>query len=401
MTPNNTDMFSRFIVDLFDERKSQGIPTAFQSFFGDPAYSETFFSEDEATFDQDIIRANGRPLAPGISRGQSSSIVGGTKNFTEEEYTNTTRLWPLIEQEGNQNSHQMLMRLPGETKGSGKSRIERNRTRAINKSGDMFRSMARTQELWAATSILQGKQPTRLGNTITTLEFDWKRNSTHTAAATVPWDNASSVPLDDLDGMADLIESDAYAMPNFVGLDDDTMAAFIRHAETKDFADNRRYDDMVRVGEKNPVPSEFSRQTAAGWVGQVSITTPRGRKLWLFTSKGRYTDANGDLQRYMTDATVFMLDTRARFDVGFGPRDQFAMTAPEKAWAQELLGFNMDAIVSQSVPNLSNVTIPQAFYFDVYPMGTNRKAVTLRSQIAPVYQTTQTDAIAVLTDTLT
>ena len=74
-TPNATDQYSRFMVSLFDEREVQGIPTAFQAFFGGNAGSRTVFESNAGTIEIDILRANGERLAATVHRGQSSDTV--------------------------------------------------------------------------------------------------------------------------------------------------------------------------------------------------------------------------------------------------------------------------------------------------------------------------------------
>ena len=58
-TPNATDPFSRFMAEVFDDRKLISVSTGFQAFFGRPETgAETIISPDSNAVDIDIIRGN-------------------------------------------------------------------------------------------------------------------------------------------------------------------------------------------------------------------------------------------------------------------------------------------------------------------------------------------------------
>jgi hypothetical protein len=395
MTPNATDQYTRFMVGMFDEREVQNIPTAFQSFFGGNASSRTVFEEDAGTIEIDILRANGERLAPTVHRGQASTPVD-TENNTDEEFTNFVRKWPLIEKESHINSDQLLKRLAGENPFSGRTKMDRNRQLAKNLHFDDVRKTIRTMEFLAMQSILTGTQPAKIGTSNPSLIYDFRRKSTHNVNVVNPWNGGSAAINDDLDDACELIEADAYSTPKFCGIGDDAMAALIRDDEIQTVADNRRFE-LIQVSTKNPVPPEFERFIKAGWIARGLLKTLRGRNLWLFNNNQRYTNSAGVSTRYMPSDKAFILDTDARMDRYFGPRDGFDPTAQDVAMGQEYFGFSINTPPMPSNVQAPGIIDPRMFYFDFY-RGKGNKTITLRSQSAPIYPTTQTDAIVVLSN---
>jgi len=161
-----SDQFTRFMVELFDEREVQASPQAFLSFFGKPGgVDRTVFNEDSESVEIDILRANGEKLAALVHRGQSSSAINRSKNITDQEFTNQTRKYPLIEKEENINSTQLIKRLAGEDPFSQQKRLDRNRLLARDLNMESVRQSVRTMEFLARESILTGKQPAILNTT--------------------------------------------------------------------------------------------------------------------------------------------------------------------------------------------------------------------------------------------
>jgi len=393
-TPNATDQYTRFMVSLFDEREVQGIPKAFQSFFGKGGADQTVFEEDAGTVEIDIVRANGEQLASLVNRGQSSDTISRQKNTTDEVFTNQVRKWPLIEEESNINSTQLLKRMAGENPFSGRPRMDRNRNLAMKLHFDQIRKTCRTMEFLAAQSILTGKMPALLGTTNDDLIYDFKRKTAHTVTVDNAWDSGSQTILKDIDSACELIEANAYMTPNFMAIGDDAMAALIDDSDVQTVADNRRFE-LIEVSSMNPVPSEYMRFVNAGWIPRGRLKTPGGRILWLFNNNQRYTNTSGVSTRYMPSDQAFILDINARFDKYFGPRDSFDLTPDEIAWMRNMFGFNLDAGMMPSNVAEAGIVDPRSFYFDAYrPDG--RKTVVMRSQSAPIFPTTQTDAIVVL-----
>ena len=396
-TPNAVDFYTRFQVDLFDERDVQATPRGFQAFFGNPeAGGVTHFSEDEGTVEIDILRANRERLAAMVHRGQVSDDVSRQKNVTDEKYTNIVRVYPLIEEEGNINSTQLLKRIAGDNPYARRSQLDRNRELARNIHNDHIRKSVRTFEYLASQSILTGEMPAIIGTSNASLLYDFYRKATHTYNVSNKWASGSQTILADIDGALDLIREDAHMRADFMAVGGDVMTAFLADSVVKEQADNRRFE-LIEVN-SNPVPPRFNKLVEAGWNARGRLMTPKGRTVWMFTNDDIYTDSSGTTQNFMPVDKVFFIPVAARMDRYFGPRDRLPVTPSEAAWYNEMFGFNMLAPpVPSNVDTAMGIVVPQAFYHDAY-MPDGKKTIILRTQSAPIYATTQTDAIVVLGD---
>lgn len=399
-TPNPVDIYSRFMVEVFDERAAFPAPRAFQSLFGNPnSASVTHFSVDEETVDIDIIKANGERLAATVHRGQSSNATD-SKNMTDYQFTNITRKWPLIEEVGNINSTQLLKRLPGDNPYAIRTQMDRNRALALDIHTDKVRKSIRTWEFFARESILTGKHPAIIGTTNNALIYDFYRLPSHTVGVPLPWDTGSPDILKDIDDACTLSEIDSGRTPDFMAFGGDAMRAFIKDTTVKALSDIKNYE-LIRVGENFQPPSQFSRYTANGWTAIAKLITPQGRQLWIFTNTKTFTNNAGTTENWMPLDKAILLNSSARFDRYFGPRDRMPVTPSEMQWYMQMFGFPMNAPpMPPEVGDLGAVILPQAFYFDAY-MPDAKKTTVIRTQSAPIFPTTETDAVVILEDLIT
>lgn len=395
-TPNATDFYSRFMVEMFDERDVQATPRAFQSLFGNPAGgSRTVFSEDQGTIEIDILRANGERLAATVHRGQSSDDVSRQKNVTDQNYTNIVRKYPLIEEEGNINSTQLLQRIAGDNPYDRRSQLDRNRELARNIHFDHIRKSIRTFEYLASQSILTGQMPAIIGTSNTDLLYDFYRLSAHNITVSNKWDSGSQDILTDIDGGLDKIRENAYMHGDFLAIGGGAMKAFIADTVVQTLADNRRFE-LIQVSLNNPVPPRFARLVEAGWISYGRLRTPKGREVWIFTNDDLYTDSSGSTQNYMPLDKAILLPVNIRLDRYFGPKDRMPVTPSESAWYNEMFGFNMLApLMPANVETTNGIIQPAAFYHDAY-MPEGKKTIVMRTQSAPIFATTQTDGIVIL-----
>jgi len=399
-TPNPVDFYSRYFVEMFDQRDVQASPFPFQSFFGNSAAGgRTHFSTDEGTVDIDIIKANGERLAAMVHRGQSSNPTD-VKNVTDYEFSSITRKWPLIEISGNINSTQLLKRLPGDNPYQQRRALDRNRKLARDIHNDHIRKANRTAEFCARESILTAKMPAIIGTTNNALIYDFYRLPSHTIGVAIPWDNTSADILLNIDDACDLGRKDAFRKLDFMALGGDAMRALIKDTTVQALADNTRFE-LIRISLDFPAPPRFARYVQAGWTAFGRLRTPKGREIWIFTNDDVYTDSAGDTQNYMPLDKAILLSSQARFDRYFGPRDRMPITQSEAMWYQEFFGFSMTAPpMPPNVTTEGGIILPEAFYFDGY-MPKDAKTAVLRTQYAPIFATTETDAIVVLEDLIT
>jgi Phage major capsid protein E len=397
-SPLLMDEYSRFMVDVFDERQLISVSTVFQSFFGRPENgSRTLFSPDAAAVDIDIIRGNER-LAALIPRGVNARMLD-KPDTTAQRFTNISRVYPLVEEEGNIDSNQLLFRRAGENPFDQNTRLTRMRGHALDIHQESIRRTVRLFEYLAAQSVLTGKMPAIMGTTDANKQYDFLRPGTHIITVATEWDKALSTPLADVDTACGLIRTDGHAMADMMILGSQAMDAFVNHATVKALADNLRFE-LIEVG-RNPVPPSFQRFVEAGAIPRGRLRTPRGYELWLFTYLDVYTDASGDPQPYMPVDEVLIASSTARCDRYFGPGESLPNVPARDALYQELFGFSPSVPqIPALIKNAGAIVSPLMFYCDAY-VSENWKRVTCRTQSAPIFATTQTDAFVTLNGLIT
>lgn len=403
-TPNNQDLFSRFMVSAFDEKKIIGVPTAFQSFFGRPETgSETVFSSDSATVDIDIIRGNER-LAALIPRGSVGRSMGSAqKNLRSEQMSSFSRKYPLVEEEGDISSDILTNRIAGENPYSKVTRMDRLRSHALKIHHESVRRTVRLNEYLAGQSLLTGKQPTILGTANTDLIYDFRRNATHTVTVGTAWAGGAADILGDIDAMCNKIRANGHVMPDGCLLGATAMKSLLSDATVKAMADNRRFeliqfgqgkgDDMFQMG----YGTKFAHLIAGGFIPRGIIKTPAGFELVLFTYVDVYTASNGTATKYVPDLTCFIFSSSARADRYFGPPENLPMIPMREALYRDYFGFDPSAPpMPPNIKSASGVIVPASFYCDSY-VSQDWKRLTIRTQTAPIFATTQTDAFGTIT----
>ena len=398
LSPVAMDPFSRFFAEAFDEKSVISVPTAFQCFFGRPEAngSKTIWSTDALTVDIDIIRAAGETHAALVHRGTDSRRLGtDKKSINVEKYTSESRVYPLIEEEGEIAASKLMFRNAGENPYSTDTRQQRMRDRAMKIYEEATRRIMRAREVLAAESILTGKQSAIFGTADTTLQYDFKRTSGMNWTVGVDWTTVTTDILADIDTACDLVRKNGFIRPNFLGLGSTAMASFIKNTDVQANADNRRFE-LIQVSTNNPVPPKYNKFVEAGWIPRGRLRTPSGYELWIFTNIEYYTDLSAAQVKYLPNTKAIVASVDARMDRYLGPPERLPMTPSDVSEFVELFGFNPAG--GPSVPRImdgANQFVSEHFYYDVYK-ATNQKALTCRVQHAPIFATTQTDAISVI-----
>ena len=401
-SPVAVDSFSRFMVEMFDEKDIISVPTAFQAFFGNPASGgQTIFSNNSLDVDIDIIRGNEKTSAL-IPRGMVSRPLGSLqKNLNVEKYTSFSRKYPLAEEEGDINANQILQRVAGESPYEDKDRQSRMRILALKIHLESIRRIIRMDERLASQSILDGKQDAIIGTTNTDLQYDFKRAAANFITPSQTWNSGTQTIMADIDGACTICRANGKQNPNFMGLGTSAMNAFIVDATAgapAKLADNRRFE-LLEVTTGNPVPPEFSRFVEAGWIPRGRLRTPGGHVLWMFTNLDVYDTDAGVSTPFMPVDEAIICTVKARCDRYFGPPEVLPMVGQRIELYQSLFGFNPETPpMPPNIKSPGGIIMPAMFHCDAY-VAPDWKKVSIRSQHAPIFATTQTDSFVTL-DTL-
>jgi len=391
------DQYSRFMTEMFDERQIIGVPTMFQSFFGRPDHgSKTIYSPNASVVEIDILRGNER-LAALIERGSDArQIRGKKKDATAQEYTNFARQYPLAEETSNIGAKELINRTAGENPYAMKAQIDRLRTKALEYHLEHMRRFTRMFEYLAAQSILTGKQPAIIGTTNSDFIYDFRRNGDNFITVPTAWDQASTAkPVTDIDGAARVMRINAKVKPNVMFMAGDVANALLLNDEFYKMSNKLHYS-IIQVGPNQPVPKELMPLIDGGATCRGLLITPEGYEIWLMTYIGIYTDDNGDPQDYLPKGTAFLAYYGARCDRYFGPGEALPVDSQTAAWYQEMFGFNMmNPPLPPKINNADSIISPAMFYNDAFKTGEN-KHITIRTQTAPIFATTMTDAFVVL-----
>lgn len=395
-TPVPQDLFSRFMVGMFDEKKIIGVPTAGQSFFGRSENgAETLYSPDANQVDIDIIRGDER-IAALVPRGGVSRSLGSLqKNLRSEQFSSFSRKFPLAEEEGDVSADNLLNRVAGENPYQPLSRADRLRYHAVKIVHEMMRRLVRMDEILAWQSLVTGKQDAIIGTADTDLQYDFRRNSNLTVTVGVSWAGGAANIMGDIDAGCKKLRSLGHVTPDVLILGDTAINSFIKDTTVKALADNRRYE-FISLGRGAVMPAKFSRMVAGGMTFQGTVRTPLGYELAIFTYSEGYTATNGTFTKYIADDKAILMYSGARFDRYFGPPENLPNNPMKNALYREYFGFDPSAPpMPPKIMGPSGVIAPEAFYWDAYVSG-DWKKLTIRGQHAPIFATTQTDTVYVM-----
>jgi len=393
-TPLAVDQFSRYMASLFDERKIIQVSTAGLSFFGRPEHmSETHYETDAKVVDIDIIRATDR-VAALIHRGTNSTHMGDLESKNKaENFSSFSRVYPLAEEESSINADQILNRIAGEGAYSRQDRQARMRYLALNYHMEHIRKFVRLFEFLAWSSILTGQQPAIIGTTNADLVYDFRRNASLFITPAAPWDQAGANILGDIDGGAYQLEITGHVSPNVLLMPGDVSSALVNDATIKEFANILNFH-FVSVGPSNPIPANLAPLVAGGAIARGLIITPQGREIWLLTYLRTYTDRTGTTRKYLPDGMAVLAYYGARCDRYFGPPELLPPTGAKSAWYADMFGFDMLAPpMPTNIKNAGAVVDPRMFYSSAFEV--DDKKVSLKTQTAPIFSTTQTDSFVV------
>lgn len=399
-TPNAQDGFSRIMAEAFDEREIISVSTGMQAFFGSPASaSQTLFSPDASAVDIDIIRGNKKTAAL-VPRGTVSRSIGSTqKNLQGGKFSSFARKFPLCEEEGDISADDLIARVAGESASQALTRVQRMRILALRIHQESIRRITRLFERLASQSMLEAKMDAILDTARTDMQYDFLRKSTHRFATANEWNDTDADIIGDLTTMCDLVRQDGNITPDFLGLGKNVANAVVNDTIMQTLANIRGFS-FVALGEKNQPEAKYQRYIDSGWNPLGKIVLPAGYSLWVFTYLDEYENDSGTLVPYMPVDQAFVTSTMARRDRYFGPGEVLPIMSGRRDLYQEVFGVDIDSpVMPPMIQNRGAVIRPEMFYCDAYP-APGFKSATIRSQAAPIFAQTQTDAVVVITDLL-
>lgn len=399
-TPNPTDVYSRLMASSFDERDVIGVPTGFQCLFGNPMNgSKTVYSPNSALVEIDILRGNEK-IAALVQRGTDSTRNLNSKDASGERFTTQSRVYPLGEEEDTITADQLNFRVHGENPYDSSEKVNRLRKLALDNHKEHIRRFVRMNEVLAAQSILTGKMDAIIGTSNAALKYDFRRNPTHTFTPAVTWDNAAASIMSDIDAGCELVRADAKINPDYAIMGGLAIDAMLKDEAFKSVADNRRFE-LIQVTKDNPVPEKLMRMVESGFIARGRLRTAKGFELWLFSYVDGYTNASGDFTRYMPDDQVLIGSSYARCDRYFGPDEHMPNSQNRNDIMTSMFGIqNPETLSMPQIKGMADTVNPMMFSYDVYPHHNNKGIVT-RTQTAPIFATTMTDAFVTITGLIT
>ena len=401
-SPLGTDPYSRFMTDAFDEKAVISVSTGFQSFFGRPeaGASRTLFSPDSSLVSIDIMRGNEKTSAL-IPRGIVSRPLGPSqKNTNAQKYSNFNRVYPLAEEEGDIAADQLIARQAGENPyATNVIQEQRLRGLALEHHQEHVRRIVRLFERLSAESILEGTMPAILGTIDPDLIYDFRRNAANIITVGTVWTNSAADILGDIDNGCSKVRQNGRTTPDMMILAGDTMAAFLADADVQAQADNRRFE-LIHVNSQMGVPDKFSRFIENGFLPRGRLRTPAGYELWMFTYIDGYDNSSGTFVNYMPSGYVSICNSQARCDRYFGPPERLPNVPARAQLYEQMFGFSPAAApMPPKIRGLGTTVRAGMFHFDAY-YSSDWKSATVRSQAAPIFATTQTDAFVTLKGTV-
>lgn len=392
-TPQSQDGFGRLMVGLFDDKTKIKVGTGFLGFFGkSDTGAQTVHQRNAKIVEIDITRGNEK-TAVYVNRAALSRPIKGQLNAEEQRYTAFARQYPLMIEESDITADQILNRMAGENPYSGMTREARMRALAAKLVEEQIRRLVRASERSAAEAMISGQQSAIFGTANTALIYDFKRLSANDVTVSTTWATTTTI-IADLDGAADKVLKNGRAMPDIAIMGTTAYRLMVKNTQFKSDLDTRRIT-LGQIGPNSPVPASMSHLVAGGMVPRGFLQTDGGYQLFIFTYNLGYDNSSGTFVPYMTADKVLITSSTARFDRYFGPSDVLPVTSMKAAWMRETFGFGPMVPMPPNVNGGTSAIPIEAIMFDAYGSSEGR-SVTIRSQLAPIFPTTQTDAIATL-----
>lgn len=380
MTIQAVQNYTRLMAQVFTDLETIPVFTFFQNLF---TSGQTIIEVDANAIDIDIQRGN-KKLAVYIPRG-TDAINLDLNRALLEKFTSDTKLFPLIEELTPITSDMITKRMPGEPVYAPLSRKAKQIALAMKAHREHMNRIIRKMELSAAESIRTGFQTIHAG-----LKYDFYRLAAHNANAATVWSTAASaVPVTDIAGAGDLIFRNGNRRPTDVIFGSGSWDEFLLTTQVLNLADRRRIVHFV-ADMTVDAPAGYEDWVKSGAVFQGQLKAGDWKfNMWTYPAIYE-TDADVATQ-YLPDAEVLIVAKGARYDRYFGPADRLEV---DTTIFQLMFGIGD---ISGMSPNVVESGIFSSAMFHVDAFGNNNnKAFNVRTQVAPIFPTTEIDTIVKL-----
>lgn len=388
-TPTTIGTESRIFTGVFDDREKIKAGTSMLSFFSRNTPIISLFAED---FDDSVIRGNKRIAALVPREGEITRHLGTTiPTQVPGPFSKFSRRFPLGLDYTSVSEVQLRKMTPEEMPYDPWSKQKRAQYYLTNSMMDMYRRFADMDNLLASQSMRLGKQDAIIGTSNTNEQYDWRRATANTITVGTAWTTTSADAIGDIDSACVRVDRYGYAKPDICCMGTAAYDAFRKNDTIKAEGDNRRYETVNIEGGFN-APPDHSFLTENGWILRGRLVTPKGYEMFIYTTMDFYDDGSGNKIDIMPTSSVFVTSSAADFDRFYGPSITLDLTPTQKMWWMERLGINVDAVSPGGRVPSGVLPRDSVFLWGDETMN----SIDIWFQHAPVFKTTQTDAIATL-----
>ncbi len=383
MTINAVQNYTRIMAPAFSDLETIPVFTFFQNLF---TTGQTIIEQDANAIDIDIQRGN-KKKSVYIPRGSDALNMGSVLNKAlVEKYTSDTKLFPLIEETTPITSDMITKRMPGELVHAPLSQLQRQTALAMKAHREHMNKMIREMEFSAMEAFTTGFQTIHGA-----LQYDFYRTAAHNTSAGTVWsDSANASPITDLAAAGDVIFRTGNRVPTDVIFSGRDWDEFLATTEITTIANSRRivhFTADMTMG----APAGYESWVAAGGIFQGQIKCGDW-KFNMWTYPAIYETNSGTATQYLTDGITMIMAKGARFDRYFGPHDRLAV---DDSVFRRMFGIGDIESMSPNVIT-SGIFTSNMFHVDAYGAN-NNKALTIRTQVAPIFPTIEIDTIVKLT----
>jgi hypothetical protein len=390
MTPTIIGTESRFFTGLFDDREKIMAGSSMLAFF---TRGETMISPYAEDFDDKVIRGN-KKIAAMVPRAGAITRHMGSTMITQKPgpFSSISRRFPLALEYFTVESSLLNKMTPMETPYQNLSKQDRLRWYVMKGLEESMRRLADLANVLAGQSMRLGVQDAILGTSNIDEQYDWYRLAANTITAAGVWTNPAADVIGDIDDACIQVHKKGRAVPDILCLSNAAFAGFRQNTRIIAEADNRRFESVNLEGASAP-PPDHSFLTSNGWIYRGKLITDEGYELYIYTTQDYYEDNSGNVINIMPDAQGFVTSSKAKFDRFFGPPKTLDLTTAQVQWWIERFG--IDPRVPATNDRVPSGIIPRDAFFlwGEESMG----SIDMWVQFAPIFKTTQTDAVATLT----